>query len=181
MRLITWIEVATFWEGNCYASRTLLFAMNAIKRVIVNWVEWFKVWLHKKMIVIQKKVGKVGNNLFGLAFTFVTKYFDALEYTKEDEEKLIIFLRCPKKTRKTLWVPSIPSIGIKFGGNVIASGNSTCGRKTCAATNILVNKCSGGKKNSSQWNQERSRGPRDGYISIKLARSIIHWNTVGHC
>jgi len=54
------------------------------------------------MIVIHKKVGKVGNNLFGLAFTFVTKYFDALEYTKKDEEKLIIFLQCPKKTRKTL-------------------------------------------------------------------------------
>jgi hypothetical protein len=52
------------------------------------------------MIAVQRKVGKVGNSLIGLAFTFVTKYFDALEYTKEDEEKPIIFLQCPKKTRK---------------------------------------------------------------------------------
>jgi hypothetical protein len=74
--------------------------MNATKRGIVNWAEWFKVRLHKKMIVVHRKVGKVGNSLIGHALTFVTKYFDTLEYTKENENKLIIFLQCPKKTRK---------------------------------------------------------------------------------
>jgi hypothetical protein len=40
---MTLIEVATFWQGNCYVSRTLLSTINATERGMVNWVEWFKV------------------------------------------------------------------------------------------------------------------------------------------
>ncbi len=75
MQLTSLAEVATFQQGNCYILRTLLFAVNAIERGIVNWAKWFKVQLHKEMIVIQKKARKVGNNLIGLAFTLVAKHY----------------------------------------------------------------------------------------------------------
>jgi hypothetical protein len=45
----------------------------------------------------------------------VAKHYDALKYIKEDEEEPIVFFQCPKKIRKrTLRVPSIPSIGINL-------------------------------------------------------------------
>jgi hypothetical protein len=53
---------------------------------VVNCTEWFKVILHKEMIVVQRRVGKVRNNLVGLVLTLVMKHYSALEYTKEDEE-----------------------------------------------------------------------------------------------
>ncbi len=31
---------------------TLLFVVSAIEKGIVNWVEWFKMRLHKEMIVV---------------------------------------------------------------------------------------------------------------------------------
>jgi hypothetical protein len=52
MQLITLTEVATFRQGNCYVSRTLLFIISAIERRTINWVEWFKVQLHKEMIAV---------------------------------------------------------------------------------------------------------------------------------
>ncbi len=73
-----------------------------IERGIVNWAEWFKVRLHKEVIAIQRTAGKVGNSLIGPALTLIVKYYVALEYTKEDEEELIIFLQRPKKTRKKM-------------------------------------------------------------------------------
>jgi len=59
-----------------------------------------KYILHKEMIAIQRKVGKVGNNLIGLAFTLVAKHYTTLEYIEEDEKESIAHLQCPKKTRK---------------------------------------------------------------------------------
>jgi hypothetical protein len=94
------VEVTTFKQGNCYIFGTLLFVISVIKKGTVNWVEWFKVQLHKEMITIQRKAKKVGNNLVGPTFTLVTKYYATLEYTKEDEEELIVHLQRPKKTRK---------------------------------------------------------------------------------
>jgi hypothetical protein len=45
----------------------------------------------------------------------VAKHYDALKYIKEDEEEPIVFFQRPKKIRKrTLRVPSIPSIGINL-------------------------------------------------------------------
>jgi hypothetical protein len=38
---VTLVEVAT-----------LLFAVNVIEKGIVNWVEWFKMQLHKEMIAV---------------------------------------------------------------------------------------------------------------------------------
>jgi len=52
MQLTTLANVVTFRQGNHYVSRTLLFAINATKREIVNWAEWFKVRLHKEMIIV---------------------------------------------------------------------------------------------------------------------------------
>jgi len=80
---------------------------------VVNCIEWFKVILHKEMIVVQRKVGKVRNNLVGLVLTLVMKHYSALEYTKEDEEQPIGHFQCLINTRRrTLQVPSIPLIGI---------------------------------------------------------------------
>jgi hypothetical protein len=70
----------------CYIFGTMLFIVSATEKGMVNWAKWFKVKLHKDMIVVQRKAGKIGNNLLGLAFTLVVKHYSALEYTKEDEE-----------------------------------------------------------------------------------------------
>jgi hypothetical protein len=43
-------------------SRTMLFRVNDIERGRINWVEWFKVQLHKEIIIFQRKAGKVGNS-----------------------------------------------------------------------------------------------------------------------
>ncbi len=69
MQLIALVEVVTFWQGNCYVSRTLLSTVNATKRGTINWAEWFKVRWHKVMIAVQRKVGKVGNSLIGLTLS----------------------------------------------------------------------------------------------------------------
>jgi hypothetical protein len=82
-------KVATFWQGNCYIFRTLLFVVSIIEKGLVNWVEWFKMRLHKEMIVVKRKVGKVGNYFVNPPFTLVAKYYSALEYTKEDKEQPI--------------------------------------------------------------------------------------------
>jgi hypothetical protein len=52
MRLTTLTNVVTFRKGNHYVSGTLLSTINAIKRWTVNWVKWFKVQLHKEMIIV---------------------------------------------------------------------------------------------------------------------------------
>jgi hypothetical protein len=52
--LTTLIEVATFRQGNHYISRTLLSTISAIKRGTINWAKWFKIRLHKEMIVVDK-------------------------------------------------------------------------------------------------------------------------------
>lgn len=75
MQLTSLAEVVTFQQGNCYISRTLLSAVNATEKGIVNWAKWLKVQLHKEMIAIQKKARKVGNNLIGLARTLVAKHY----------------------------------------------------------------------------------------------------------
>ncbi len=82
----------TFQQGNRYVSGTLLFIMSTTKKGIFNWVEWFKVQLHKEMIIIQRKARKVGNSLIGRAFTLVIKYYVALEYVEEDEKEPIVFI-----------------------------------------------------------------------------------------
>jgi hypothetical protein len=69
------MEVITFQQGNYYILGTLLSAVNATGRGIVNWAKWFKVQLHKEMIAIQKKAKKVRNNLIGLALTLVAKHY----------------------------------------------------------------------------------------------------------
>jgi hypothetical protein len=76
--------------------------MSTTKKCIFNWVEWFKVQLHKEMIVIQKKARKVRNSLIGCALTLVIKYYVALEYAEEDEKEPIVFLQRPKKKRKRM-------------------------------------------------------------------------------
>ncbi len=40
------------------------------------------------MIIVQRKVGKVGNNLIELALTIVAKHYATFEYIEEDEEEL---------------------------------------------------------------------------------------------
>lgn len=92
MRLITLVKVMTFQQGNRYVSGTLLSIMSTTKKGIFNWVEWFKVQLHKEMIIIQRKARKVGNSLIGRAFTLVIKYYVALEYVEEDEKEPIVFI-----------------------------------------------------------------------------------------
>jgi len=67
---------------------------------MINWVEWFKVQLHKEMIVVQRKAGKAVNNLIGPTLTLVAKHYVASKYTKEDEQKPIVFLQHPKTARK---------------------------------------------------------------------------------
>jgi hypothetical protein len=52
MRLMALVEVATFQQGNHYISGILLFAISAIEKGVVNYIEWFKVRLHKEMIVV---------------------------------------------------------------------------------------------------------------------------------
>jgi hypothetical protein len=49
------------------------------------------------MIVVQKKVGKVGNNLIEPALTIVAKHYATLEYIEEDEEEPIAM---PKKEKE---------------------------------------------------------------------------------
>ncbi len=65
MQLTTLVEVATFWQGNHSISGTLLSIVSATERSMVNWAEWFKVGLHKEVIVVHRKVGKIGNSLIG--------------------------------------------------------------------------------------------------------------------
>jgi hypothetical protein len=67
------------------------------------------------MIIVQRKVGKIRNNLVGHALSLVAKHYTTLKYTKENEEQPIGHLQHPKKTRKkTLQVPSIPTWGINL-------------------------------------------------------------------
>ncbi len=80
---------------------------------MVNCAEWFKVRLHKEMIVVQRRARKVRNNLDGLVLIMVMKHYNALKYTKENEEQPIGHLQCLINTRRrTFQVPSIPLIGI---------------------------------------------------------------------
>ncbi len=57
----------------------MLFAVSVTEKGIVNWVEWFKMRLHKEMIAAQRKVGKIGNSLVGHVFTLVAKHYTTLK------------------------------------------------------------------------------------------------------
>jgi hypothetical protein len=92
-----------------------LFVVSIIERSTINWFEWFKVQLHKEMIVVQRKARKVRNSLVGPIFILMAKYYNAVEYMEEDEAEPITHLQRQKKTRKRmLQVPSIPSIGVNL-------------------------------------------------------------------
>ncbi len=53
--------------------------------------------------------------MIGPTLILVAKHYIALKYTKEDEEEPIAHLQRPKKTRKrTVQIPSIPSIGVNL-------------------------------------------------------------------
>jgi hypothetical protein len=45
-------RVATFWRSNRYIFRTLLFVVSVIEKGVVNWAKWFKMKIHKEMIVV---------------------------------------------------------------------------------------------------------------------------------
>ncbi len=71
--------------------------------------------LHKKMIAIQRKARKVGNDLINLVLILVVKHYTTLEYTMEGEEWPIGHLQCPKKTRKRMFrITSIPLMGVNL-------------------------------------------------------------------
>lgn len=97
MQLTALAKVATFWQGNRYILGTLLSTMNAIEKGTINWVEQFKVRLHKEMITIQRKAKKVGNCLIEPTLTLVTKYYVVLEYAKEDEKEPIVFFNAQRR------------------------------------------------------------------------------------
>lgn len=84
----------------CYISKTLLFVVRNAERGIANWVECFKVWLHKEIIIIQKKARKLGNNLVGHALALIAKHYATLEYIEKDEGLSIGQFHCQKITRK---------------------------------------------------------------------------------
>jgi hypothetical protein len=54
IQLTALTEVTTFQQGNRYISGTLLSITSAIKRSIVNWAKWFKVRLHKEMMLADR-------------------------------------------------------------------------------------------------------------------------------
>jgi hypothetical protein len=82
---------------------------------MVNWAKWFKIQLHKEMIVVQRKARKVRNSLIKPTLILVEKHYDALEYTKEDEKEPIAHFQRLKKTRKMmLRVPSIPLVSVNL-------------------------------------------------------------------
>jgi hypothetical protein len=103
MQLTRLAKVVTFKQGIHYIFGTILFIISAIERGAFNWAKWFKVRLHKEMVAVQGKVGKIGNSLVGPTLILVTKYYITLEYMKEDEEELITHLQCPKKTTKRIF------------------------------------------------------------------------------
>jgi hypothetical protein len=61
----------------------VLSTISATEKGIFNWVEWFKVRLHKDMVVVQRKARKIGNNLVGHALILIVKHYSALEYIEE--------------------------------------------------------------------------------------------------
>jgi hypothetical protein len=75
MWFTTLVKIATFRRGNNYVSKTLLSTINATKRGTITWAKWFKVWLHKEMIIVQKKVGKVRSRKIGPTLTLVAKHW----------------------------------------------------------------------------------------------------------
>jgi hypothetical protein len=51
MQITALVEVTRFRQSNRYIFGIMLFTISVIERGTVNWVEWFKVRLHKEMIM----------------------------------------------------------------------------------------------------------------------------------
>jgi hypothetical protein len=65
----------SFRQGNKFAPCALISTMLVAKKEKINWASWLSHKFQNEIIVIQRRVGKIGNTLAIPTLTIIGHYF----------------------------------------------------------------------------------------------------------